>query len=330
MSTTDSQRRIVVIGGSAGSLEPLLHFFSRITSDINASYFVVQHIASDATQFLAELITRNGVLPAQVAGDNVAFERGRVYVAPPDYHLMLRDGTTQLSHGPRENRTRPAIDPLFRSAAVEHGSKVIGILLSGMLDDGTAGLVAIKRCGGTAIVQDPAEAAFADMPRSALASLVVDHCLSIQQVPEMVATLAQGPTPPELDVPQDLQLEVDITRRISGTAERADSLGERSSQSCPECGGPLWELHDHHITRYRCTVGHSFTGRALLADQDESVERALWAAIRTLEERRRLLEQLVAESIGKGSDRMSESYQARRDETVEHIDQLRRLLLARP
>jgi two-component system, chemotaxis family, protein-glutamate methylesterase/glutaminase len=328
MPSKDSQR-IVVIGGSAGSLDPLLYLFSKLTSDVDATYFVVQHISADAPQFLSQLIGRSGVLPAQVAVDGERFERGHVYVAPPDHHLMVHDGSTRLSHGPRENRTRPAIDPLFRSAAVEHGSHVIGVLLSGMLDDGSSGMVAIKRCGGTTIVQDPRDAAFPDMPSSALAALDVDHCATIDQIPELITSVARSEPKPFLDVPRDLQLEVDITARSTGTADREDMIGRRSTMSCPECGGPMWEMDHDHKPRYRCTVGHSYTGRNLLADQELAVERALWAAIRTLEERRRLLEQLTSDADARGHDRLAETYRSRRDEAIVHIDQIKSLLIGR-
>jgi two-component system chemotaxis response regulator CheB len=329
MSSSQS-KRIVVIGGSAGSLDPMLQLFSQLRSDLDASYFIVQHIGSNSPQYLPQLIARSGVIPAQAAQSEHPFTSARAYVAPPDYHLIIRDGSTVLSHGPRENRSRPAIDPLFRSAAVEYGTSVIGVLLSGMLDDGSAGLVAIKRCGGTTIVQDPQEASYPDMPNSALAALDVDHCVPVAEMAALIERLVREPVPEPIAIPEDLRLEVDILERLNGVPEKADVIGTRSSQACPDCGGPMWRVNDQHVERYRCTVGHSFTARSLLADQDDAIERALWAAARTLEERRRLLDHLGVEARGRGHETIAETYDRRRDETLAHIDQIKRLLLGRP
>lgn len=328
MHLSDSHR-LVVVGGSAGSLEPMLRMFRNLPSDHDASFLVVQHIGANSPQFLSELISRAGVLPAEQAQHGRRIEPGRVFVAPPDHHLLVHEDVMLLSHGPRENRTRPAIDPLFRSAAVSFGPSVVGVLLSGMLDDGSAGLVAIKRCGGVTIVQDPEDAAYPDMPQSALTYGGVDHRVRSDEMSTLITSILRTPPVVGATAPDDLRLEVEITERMNGTVGDADALGERIAQSCPECGGPLWHVNDESVDRFRCTVGHSYTTRALLVDQQEAVERALWAAMRTLQEREKILESLIEDVTRRSHNHAAASYRERLDETRDHVEQLRKLLTAR-
>jgi two-component system chemotaxis response regulator CheB len=322
----EQHHRIVTIGGSAGSLEVLIDIVKGLPQTFPASIFVVQHISPEALGHLAEILQHAGDLPAHTATDGTMFAPGHIYVAPPDHHLLIDEEKILLSRGPRENRTRPAIDPLFRAAAVAHGPRVIALLLSGMLDDGTAGLRAVKRCGGITVIQDPKDAAFPDMPRSAHDNVDIDYCAPGIELASILSRIISEPTRQPVTPPEDLRLGVEISRYGSRGIKGEDSLGERAALSCPECGGPLWEMHQHSPLRYRCQVGHGFTARSLLASQDTEVERALWEAVRTLEERSRLVEKLAADAAAKGYERTSTSYSKRARESQNHADQLRRLL----
>jgi two-component system chemotaxis response regulator CheB len=198
-------RDFVVVGGSPGALQRLV---GEIPDDLPATLFVVIHTAANTHSMLGRILNRAGPLPADLARDGLAFEPGRVYIAPPDLHLLLDDGRMLLRRGPRENLSRPAIDPLFRSAAVAYGARAIGVLLSGMLCDGASGLRAIKRCGGIAVAQDPADALYPDMPRHALQRTEVDYCPSAVELAQLLVALVAEPAGPSPAVPEDLRLDV--------------------------------------------------------------------------------------------------------------------------
>ena len=261
-------RDIVVVGTSAGGIDPLRQLAEGLSADLPASLFVVQHISPLSPGILAEILTRSGPLIASFAKDGERVDRGRIYVAPPDHHLTLEPDVVRVQRGPRQNRHRPAVDPLFRSAAQSYGSRVIGVILSGALDDGAAGLRAVKESGGVALVQDPKDAAFPSMPCSALASTEVDHCVPARELGRLVDQLSRAEIPestPRHEVESALQLESSL---------RPTNFG------CPSCGGVLWEAQDS----FRCHVGHVFSPQSLGAEQDFRLEDSLWAAIRTLEE----------------------------------------------
>ena len=293
-------RDIVVIGGSAGALEPLRGLLGGLPGDFAAALFVVVHTAADAPSTLGPILDRAGPLPADFARDGLAFEPGRVYVAPPDLHLLLEDGRMLLRRGPRENLSRPAIDPLFRSAAVEYGARVIGVLLSGMLYDGASGLRAIKRCGGITVIQDPADALYPEMPRHALQRNDVDYCRSTVQLATLLAGLVAEPAGRSPEVPEDIHLEVRMAVQHESGRHTDEQLARPIALSCPECGGALREITDGDLLRYRCHVGHTYDAPLLLGAQTEIVERALWSALRALEERAALLRRLAGqETISK-------------------------------
>ena len=286
-----------MIGGSAGALEPLQRLLGDIPDDLPATVFVVVHTAANTRSALGHILNRAGPLPADLARDGLAFELGRVYVAPPDLHLLLDDGRMLLRRGPRENLSRPAIDPLFRSAAAAYGARVIGVVLSGMLYDGASGLRAIKRCGGIAAIQDPADALYSEMPRHALQRTDVDYCPSAAELAKLLVALVAEPAGPSREVPEDIRLEVRMAAQ-GGSARQADEQLERPlalSLSCPDCGGALREISDGELLRYRCHVGHTYAADLLLGAKTEVIERALWSALRAHDERAALLRRLAGQ-----------------------------------
>jgi two-component system, chemotaxis family, protein-glutamate methylesterase/glutaminase len=273
---------IIVLGASAGGVEALAQIVRPLPADLPAALFVVLHVPPHGTSVLPAILNRAGRLRASHAVDGEAIEHGRIYVAPPDHHLLVRRGTVHLSRGPRENSARPAVDPLMRTAARAYGPRVVGVVLSGNLDDGTAGLVAIKRRGGVAVVQDPNESLFAGMPRSAVENAAPDHVLPLGMIPavlrELTATEVHGSEEPEpmLDDTDDA-FEMAEPPRPAGPREDAGggndgSGGKRATESrpstytCPECHGSLWEVHDGEILRFQCRVGHRYSVNTLVAE----------------------------------------------------------------
>jgi two-component system chemotaxis response regulator CheB len=317
---------IIVIGASAGGVEALQNLVSQFAYNLQAAVFVVQHTAPHGPGLLAELLDRAGPLDATLAENGAPIKHGMIYVAPPDYHLMVHHDYVRIDRGPKENRTRPAIDPLFRSAAVAYGSRVIGVILTGMLDDGTAGLLAVKRCGGLAVVQHPDDAIFSDMPVSALEHVQVDYCLPLIGMGKTLNQLVYEPAGQPVAAPTDLIIEAKMAENIENQIAREQEFGSPVPYGCPTCGGPLWEWHRDGLRRYRCHVGHAFTQRALIADQDEALERALRVALRTLEERTHMLASLAQNEREKGRGQSAAAYEARAVESKAHVQTLRALL----
>jgi two-component system chemotaxis response regulator CheB len=317
---------IVVIGASAGGVEALKSLVKWLPRDLSAAVFVVLHTWPRGTSYLPEILTSAGRLPATHPRDGEAFEPGRIYVAPPDHHMLLEAGHIRLNKGPRENRTRPAIDPLFRSAARAYDGRVVGVILSGTLDDGASGLIAIKLRGGIAIVQDPAEAAFADMPQSALRSADVDYCLPVRQIAETIVSLAETPAAPPLPEQRvPVVQDSEIAERKTLTVEQEKALGPASGITCPECHGALWEVRDAGLLRFECRIGHAFSGESMLADHNDAVERAVWAAVRALAENAALHRRFAEDARLQGQAALAANYAGRAEEAEEHGRQLRQL-----
>jgi two-component system chemotaxis response regulator CheB len=277
-------RDIIVIGGSAGGVEALMHICAGLPADLPAAVFVVEHISPRSKNVLPDLLRRAGPLPATHPLDGEAIRPGHIYVAPPDRHLLLRDGSMMLRRGPQENRTRPAIDPLFRSAAVAYGPRVVGVVLTGLLDDGAAGLVAIKRCGGLCVVQDPSDAQWPEMPRRALERSQPDYVVGISEMAALLDRLSREVAGSPVQVPSTLDLEVRIAAQEFDPV-RTPALGQPSRLSCPQCGGVLNEVPDEGTIRFRCQAGHAFTSEGLVAAQADELERALESAARTHRDR---------------------------------------------
>lgn len=281
------RRDIIVIGASAGGIDPIRTILRGLPADFPGSIFVVVHTSADSPGVLDMIFRAAGVLPAITAKDGERIAPGCVYVAPPDHHLLIEPGRIRLTRGPKENRFRPAVDPLFRSAAQTYGPRVIGIILSGGLDDGTSGLHTVKRLGGTAVVQDPAEALAPSMPQSALRHVDVDHVVPIAEIAPLLLTLTAGADDVEEGgrvVPEEVKIEVDIAKEIKATDVGVLQLGHPSIYACPECHGVLLEMKDHAPLRFRCHTGHGYTIESLTSEMDDMIEDSLWSAIRALEE----------------------------------------------
>ena len=271
---------IVVIGGSAGGFEALKELCRHLPADFPAAIFVVLHITPNSRSVLPDLLTRLGKLPARHPSDGEPIVSGRIYVAPPDHHLLVEEGHVLVRRGPYENRTRPAIDPLFRSAAVAYGSRVVGVVLSGTLDDGSAGLISIKLCGGICVIQDPADAAWPEMPLNALRRDHADYTLPVARIGALLARLAQEPAGENPPVPRNLIIETSIAAQENPVAADKAQLGRPTPISCPQCGGVLNEVTAEGSTRFRCQIGHGFTAEGLLSAQNDELERALESAMR--------------------------------------------------
>jgi two-component system chemotaxis response regulator CheB len=277
---------IIVIGASAGGVEAITAVISDLPRDLRASVFVVLHM-SRGRSMLAEILSRAGRLPAAQPTDGETLQYGRVYVASPDRHMVIDDGVVRMVHSAAENGVRPAVDPLFRSAARAYGTRVVGVVLTGNLDDGTAGLAAIKGAGGVTIVQDPDEAFAPGMPRSAMTAVDVDHVLPLRDIPVILTALTQETTSPPPLVPPSAHLrpmEPDLGQAPLAL-EPKDRPGRVSVLTCPECHGTLWEADEERILRFRCRVGHVYSAESMLSAQTDEVDRALWISLRTLEER---------------------------------------------
>jgi two-component system chemotaxis response regulator CheB len=319
---------IIVIGASMGGIEAISSVLSRLPPELPASIFVVQHVGDYGTGMLDQILQRNTKLRVRFPTNGEAFRKAHVYVARPGRHLLVEDCVMRMTRGPKENRTRPAIDPLFRSAAVHHGPHVVGLLLTGMLNDGTAGLRAIERCGGKTVAQDPLEAQFPEMPSNALRYVRIDQCASLADIPKILVALTGQDAGPPIPIPADLVLENKIAEAEMGEIGQPEKLGEPVPLSCPECGGTLAMLKDGQLSRFRCHTGHAFTGEVLLADQSESIERSLWAALRALHERATLAGALAKEAREVGADSVAVSYETKESEANFHADRLHTLLMA--
>lgn len=285
---------IIVIGTSAGGFSALKKLLRQLPPDLPATIFIVQHLSSGHFSRLPALLERAAKLKVSHARDGERFMRSHVYIAPPDHHLMIEDGHIRLSQGPKENLTRPAVDPLFRSAALAFRSRVVGVVLTGELDDGTAGLWSVKYRGGTTVVQDPHDAEHPSMPRSAANNVKIDYCLPLSEIGPLLVRLANDAADEESAAPSE---KLEIENRIALDDPRAltqlERLGELTSLTCPDCHGSLWQLHEEEFVRFRCRTGHAYTVKALLAEQDQALENILRDALRSAVEKSTLARNLT-------------------------------------
>jgi two-component system, chemotaxis family, protein-glutamate methylesterase/glutaminase len=327
----DRAPRIVVIGASAGGVESITYLASQFPPDIDAAVFVVLHLPHNATSYMPQILTRAGDLKAVHPEADAPVTKGMIYVAPPDKHLLVRDGRVVTVSGPRENGHRPAIDPLFRSAAESYNENVIGIILSGNLDDGTAGLAAVKSRGGVAIVQNPDETLFRGMPTSAIENVNVDHVLPLERiVPTILKLIDEGAPTKEAFVEKkndDLEIEVRNAELDPSLSESDNQPGEPSGFSCPECNGGLWEVVEGKLVRYRCRVGHAYSAESLLSASGSAVEAALWAALRALEENSAFSRRLARRAHSLEQRRSADRFLGQAKKAAEHAVVLRRILL---
>jgi two-component system chemotaxis response regulator CheB len=278
---------IVVVGASAGGVEALMNLVSGLPADFRAAVFVVLHTSPGARSALADILNRSGPLSATEAENKEPISHGHIYVAPPNRHLVLHHGHVALEPGPRENNARPSVDVLFRSAARSYGRRVVGVVLSGALRDGALGLAAIKMRGGVTMVQDPAEALFAGMPESALGTTQVDFCLRAADIPLRLDELTQHSFEhPSMQPSESSQPDITVHAADEPVSQFSPKLPNAASGlTCPECHGSLWEVDGGGAPRFECRIGHAYGVDALLANQGEAVEAAIWSAVNALQER---------------------------------------------
>ena len=323
-------KHMVVVGASSGGIEALRELIRGLPEDFAAAVCVVLHTSPQAPGILDAILSRAGVLPAHNARDRERLRAGRIYVAPPDCHLLVEPGRVRVTKGPRENRFRPAIDPLFRSAAQVYGPGVIGVILTGNLDDGTAGLWAIKQLGGTSVVQDPDDALFPAMPQNALRHVRVDYSLPLVEIPPLLVRLTSE-TPvaaAETTVSESIEIEVKIAMEANPLDAGLNSITEPSTFACPECHGVLLQLKEGGRIRFRCHTGHAYSFESLAAGVGEAIEESLWNAIRALEEGDMLMRSM-AEHVRIHDAAQASALVARANEAKQQADALRNLVMAR-
>jgi two-component system chemotaxis response regulator CheB len=320
-------RRVVAIGTSAGGLDALRTVLSALPGNFPAPICIVMHTAPESPGVLHEILARGTRLVATSTSSTERLEAGHVYVARPDAHLVIEPGRVRATKGPKENRFRPAIDPLFRSAAQVYGPGAIGIVLTGSLDDGTAGLRTIKQLGGIAIVQDPADALYPSMPSSALQHVKVDHCVALVDIAPLLVRLTAAPPADagDLSVPDKVNIEVNIAKEHHPLDAGLERIAEPSSYACPECHGVLLQLKDEGIVRFRCHTGHAYSAESLLVAVGAGVDEALWNAIRSLEEARMLMDRMAEHLRASHPANDAERLSARAEQMRRHQDVLRAL-----
>jgi two-component system chemotaxis response regulator CheB len=324
------KRDIVVIGASAGGIIALVDLFKHLPNDFDGYIFVVEHLSAYSPSVLPQILSRAGNLKAIHPQDGEQMQKNIIYVAPPDHHLMIEKDKVLVKKGPKENRFRPSIDALFRSAAYSYGSRVIGIVLSGLLDDGTSGLWSIKRQGGICIIQDPADAAFPNMPLNVMEYVEVDRVLPVRQIGALINQLTKETAPlnPQLTLEEKnlLEIEVSIAAQedtfIKGVLEK----GTLSALTCPECNGALVQFTEGKIIRYRCHTGHAFTDSSLLAGITKAIEENLWKTLKGLEEAIIILEQTGRQLELDGKEKNAGLFYNKAKQTHDRISEIRKII----
>lgn len=320
---------IITIGASAGGLNAISELISQLPEDLDAAVFVVIHVSKVGLgDFLIARLQKYTLFKCVLPRDEEVIHAGYIYIAPPDQHLLVNDGKVVIGQGPAENRWRPSIDVLFRSAAAHYGNRVIGIILTGFLNDGTVGMSAIKRSNGFCIVQDPNEAEYPDMPLSVINAVEVDYSISLRTMGETIVSIVKNPGPQEVVVEANILKEAAISERTVTSIDAVAQLGEKSFYSCPDCGGGLWNVVNTNIKRYRCHIGHSYSEEDLVIKQSESLEAALWVGLRMMEERKMLLTKISNDEINKGLSRLADLHKKNAKELDGHIEKLKSVLFA--
>jgi two-component system chemotaxis response regulator CheB len=291
--------RLFVIGASAGGIEALKVLLRELPQDFPAAVLAVLHLPAQGPNLLASILRKFGSMPVLDATDGAPIRDGHVYLGVPDHHLLVDGNVMRLTRGPKENRSRPAIDALFRSAAYTRGAQAVGVVLTGMLDDGTAGLWSIKNRSGIAVVQSPADAQFPSMPISALKHVSVDHVVELSTMPALLTQIARQPLETSVNQGGAMNIETKIAAGHDPLQVGALELGQPSRFTCPECHGVLGELHEGPITRFRCHTGHAYSMQTLLAEGEESIDDGLWGVLRSMHERSLLLREAAALARGR-------------------------------
>jgi len=326
---------LILLGASAGGVEAVSAAVAGLPADLNAAVCVVIHLRPDASSRLPQILARAAALPVVAARNGMPLQPGVVHVCVPDLHMLIDSGEddrgrVRLVRGPRENRTRPAVDPLFRSAALAFGPRVVGVVLSGALDDGTAGLWAVKDRGGIAVVQDPDDAAVRSMPSSAIAEVTVDHVASAHELGPLLARLVREPVPAQeprgRQATDELAREVGISAIDEESHSRSERYGQPSRFTCPDCGGVLWELGGEGPLRFRCEVGHAHSAATLAETQTEAAEAAMWSALRALEDKAELARRRSVAAAGRGFTAQAEHFSAEEQAAQQHAAAIRTVL----
>lgn len=324
--------RVVVVGASAGGIGSLIQLVKQLPADLPAAVLMVQHLPPHHPSDLPAILSRAGALKAVHPVDGETLRDGRIYVAPPDRHLLIEDQRIAVKRGPKENRFRPSVDALFRSAAYTYGERAIGVVLSGALDDGTSGLWSIKRLGGVTVIQDPADAQFDSMPISALEQVEIDHIVPAGDMGALIASLLARPTTPISDKGDDavrkrLALETSISANGDAFAKGVTDLGEYTPFTCPECEGVLVRIKEEKNIRFRCHTGHGLSREALLYGVVEKVEMRYWDVMRSLEEAAMLLEEMGHTLDGNGQSRAALRFRANASQAAQQSRQVRELVM---
>jgi len=320
-------RNVIVIGASAGGMQAIAKVLVGLDRDIDATVLIVLHLSDRSNSAnIAQSFQRHTELQCEEAREGVLLQRGHLYVAVPGHHLMVNNGRIRITPGAYENKHRPSIDVLFRSAAVHYGHRVIGIILTGMLEDGTSGMVAIKKCGGLCIVQDPAEAKFSDMPTSVLNKVEVDHKVGLDDMPQLILGLLRESLPPQKPIPETSRTESRLAEKMASSINELKQIADPSDYTCPDCGGGLWAVKDDLLHRYRCHTGHVYTERLLQELQDKNIEESVWVSIRMLEEKANML-LLIGQRAAENNDQdLVERYRKRARDVEGHVERLKVLL----
>ena len=323
-------RHVVVIGASAGGIEALRELVAGLPADFPAAIAIVLHTSPQSPGVLPEILSRSGPLKAVSPTGTARLRVGSIYVAPPDFHLLIEPGHVRVAKGPRENRFRPAIDPLFRSAAQVYGPNAIGVVLTGNLDDGTAGLWAIKQLGGVAVVQHPDDAMFPSMPQSALEHVNADHVVPLADIAPLLVRLTAAPARDDaFEVPAPMEVEVKIAKQEAPLKAGVGKLGEPSPFACPECHGVLLEVKEGSHIRFRCHTGHAYSAESLLSEIRDQIEVQLWNAIRAMQEGDVLMRTMAAH-VDLHSSMDSKTLRERAEELQRQADTLRQMVTSSP
>ena len=319
---------IVVIGGSAGGLNALIKLVQHFETGKDVAYCIVLHLSRKATgDFVVQRIQQVTPMECSLAEEGTILKKGHIYVARPNQHMLVKNNKIKLGAGPEENRWRPSIDVLFRSAAVAYSSHCIGVILSGLLDDGTSGMWAIKRSGGYCIAQDPNQAEFPDMPLSVINNMEVDHIAPLQDIGALISNITDNTNNEGAPVPEDVMAESKIAEKTAVGIDDVRNLGGlQSAYACPDCGGGLWETQGDVVKRYRCHIGHAYTERDLVLKQAETAGTTLWVALRMMEERKHLLRKLELEYKERGHTHTLAHNAAKQMELEGHINKLKEIL----
>lgn len=324
----NSTRDIIVIGASAGGVETLRELVAQFPKDLPASVFIVLHIPPQYPSQLPLILSRVSKLPVAHPIDEEKIQKGHIYVSPSDRHLLIDGGQIRLSRGPKENNFRPAIDVLFRSAARSCGSRVTGVILTGVLDDGSAGLFAIKTRGGRAVVQHPDDALYPDMSINAMKIVEVDHCVPVKEMGGLLESMVNESAGESDDsVPESMELEVKIALDYNAYEHGVMGLGELTSYTCPECHGAMAQITEGKLIRFRCHTGHAYSLDTLLGGITKKVETSLWSTLAKIEESELLLNHVARHLQEAGEGNMAKIVLQKSEDAKERAKAVRHLVL---